>query len=203
MPGAFGGGKLVSTLLAFSRIVDRITAWIGRWISWLILLAVLVSAGNAVMRKAFDISSNAWLELQWYLFGFVFMLAAAYTLQRNEHIRIDILSNMLSKRTRDWIDVLGHVFMLLPLTILMSYLCWIFFWNSVRSGEVSGSAGGLVLWPARLPIFLGFVLLLAQGLSELIKRIAVMQGLIREPYAHAGQHTPVDVRAHVGPRERS
>ncbi|MEZ5922871.1 MAG: TRAP transporter small permease subunit [Hyphomicrobiaceae bacterium] len=177
-------------LLAISRSIDRVSAFIGRHISWLILIAVLVSAGNAIIRKVFDTSSNAWLELQWYLFGAVFMLAAAYTLQRNEHIRIDILSNMLSKRTRDWIDVVGHIVMLLPLAALMSYLCFIFFWNSYQSGEMSGSAGGLILWPARLSIFLGFLLLLAQGCSELVKRIAVIQGLIEDPYLQHGAHAP-------------
>lgn len=172
--------------LAFSRLVDRITTFIGRNVSWLILAAVLVSAGNAIIRKLFDLSSNAWLELQWYLFGAVFMLAAAYTLQRNEHIRIDILSSRFSKRTRILIDLFGHLLMLLPLTILMTYLCWIFFWKAYTSGEISGSSGGLVLWPARLPIVAGFALLFFQGLSEVIKRIAVLRGLIPDPYDQAG-----------------
>jgi TRAP-type mannitol/chloroaromatic compound transport system permease small subunit len=179
----------VQSLLALSRFVDRLTVLVGQHVSWLVLVAVLVSAGNAIIRKVFDISSNAWLELQWYLFGTVFMLAAAYTLQRNEHIRIDILSGRFPKRIRDWIDVAGHALMLLPLCALMSYLCWIFFWKSWVSGEVSGSAGGLVLWPARLAIFAGFVLLLAQGLSELIKRIAVLRGEIEEPYSQHDAHT--------------
>lgn len=180
----------MQALLGLSRSIDRITAFIGRHVSWLVLAAVLVSAGNAIIRKAFDISSNAWLELQWYLFGAVFMLAAAYTMQRNEHIRIDIVSNMLSKRTRDWIDVAGHVLMLLPLATLMSFYCWTFFWKAFTSGEVSGSAGGLLLWPARLAIFLGFVMLIAQGVSELIKRIAVIKGLIEDPYPQHGAHKP-------------
>ena len=175
-------------LLAFSRTVDSITAWIGRRVSWLILVAILVSAGNAIVRKVLDTSSNAWLELQWYLFGAVFMLAAAYTLQRNEHIRIDIVSNRLPRRVRDWIEVAGHALMLLPLALIMTFLCWTFFFKAFTSGEVSGSAGGLPLWPARLAIFLGFVLLLLQGLSELIKRIAVMQGLIPEFHVQSGHH---------------
>lgn len=178
----------MQALLAISRVIDTLTAFVGRWVYWLILAAVLVSAGNAIIRKAFDISSNAWLELQWYLFGAVFMLAAAHTLARNEHIRIDIISNLLSKRTRDWIDVFGHVFMLLPFALLMVFESWPFFYNAYRSGEMSGSAGGLVLWPPRLVLLLGFVLLLLQGVSELIKRIAVIAGAIPDPYADQPAH---------------
>jgi TRAP-type mannitol/chloroaromatic compound transport system permease small subunit len=154
---------------------------------------VLVSAGNAIVRKAFDMSSNAWLELQWYLFGAVFMLAAAYTLERNEHIRIDIISNMLPKRVRDWIDVFGHLFMLLPFAALMVYESWPFFYRSWASGEMSGSAGGLILWPPRLVILIGFVLLLLQGVSELIKRTAVIRGVIPDPYAsQPAHHVPLE-----------
>lgn len=169
-------------LLAASRGIDAFSRFVGLWVYWLILAAILVSAGNAVSRKAFDLSSNAWLELQWYLFASVFMLAAAWTLECNQHIRIDIVSGMLSKRARNWIEIFGHVFMLLPFAAIMTYLCWIFFYKSWLSGEMSGSAGGLVLWPARLVIFVGFAMLLAQGLSELVKRVAVMRGLIRDPY---------------------
>jgi TRAP-type mannitol/chloroaromatic compound transport system permease small subunit len=180
-------------LIALSRGIDAVSAFIGRCVIWLILAAVLVSAVNAVVRKGFDMSSNAWLELQWYLFGAVFMLAAAYTLQRNEHIRIDILSSRLSKRTRDLIDIAGHSLMLLPFTALMIYLCWPFFFGAYRSGEMSGSAGGLIIWPARSFILLGFVLLFAQGISELIKRIAVIRELIPDPYANSeSSHVPVD-----------
>ena len=180
-------------LIALSRGIDAVSAFIGRCVIWLILAAVLVSAVNAVVRKGFDVSSNAWLELQWYLFGAVFMLAAAYTLQRNEHIRIDILSSRLSKRTRDLIDIAGHSLMLLPFTALMIYLCWPFFFGAYRSGEMSGSAGGLIIWPARSFILLGFVLLFAQGISELIKRIAVIRELIPDPYASSeSSHMPVE-----------
>jgi len=180
-------------LIALSRGIDAVSAFIGRCVIWLILAAVLVSAVNAVVRKGFDMSSNAWLELQWYLFGAVFMLAAAYTLQRNEHIRIDILSSRLSKRTRDLIDIAGHSLMLLPFTALMIYLCWPFFFGAYRSGEMSGSAGGLIIWPARSFILLGFVLLFAQGISELIKRIAVIRELIPDPYANSeSSHVPVE-----------
>ena len=175
----------MGALLSVSRGIDAVTAFIGRWVYWLILAAVLVSAGNAVLRKLFSISSNAWLELQWYLFGAVFMLAAAYTLQRNEHIRIDIISNLLSKRRRDWIDVIGHLLFLLPLTVVMirQLVPWVV--AGIQSGEMSANAGGLVLWPARLVILLGFILLFFQGVSELFKRIAVMRGIIPDPYAHS------------------
>jgi TRAP-type mannitol/chloroaromatic compound transport system permease small subunit len=182
----------MGVLLSLSRGIDAVTGFVGRWIYWLILAAVLLSAGNAVLRKLLSISSNAWLELQWYLFAAVFMLAAAYTLQRNEHIRIDIVSNMLSKRRRDWIDVIGHVFFLLPLTVIMirQLLPWVV--AGVQSGEMSANAGGLVLWPARLLILLGFVLLFFQALSELIKRIAAMRGLFPDPYARRDPHLPVE-----------
>jgi TRAP-type mannitol/chloroaromatic compound transport system permease small subunit len=180
-------------LIALSRGIDAVSAFIGRCVIWLILAAVLVSAVNAMVRKGFDMSSNAWLELQWYLFGAVFMLTAAYTLQRNEHIRIDILSSRLSKRTRDLIDIAGHSLMLIPFTALMIYLCWPFFFGAYRSGEMSGSAGGLIIWPARSFILLGFVLLFAQGISELIKRIAVIRELIPDPYASSeSSHMPVE-----------
>lgn len=179
--------------LALSALIDRINAFLGRSVMWLILLAILVSAGNAIIRKAFDISSNAWLELQWYLFGWAFLVAASYTLQRNEHIRIDIVSNALSKKTRNWIDILGHTFMLLPLTVLMIYLSWPFFWRSWLSGERSGSAGGLIIWPGRLAIFVGFVLLFLQAVSELIKRIAIVRGAIPDPTPeHPAHQVPVE-----------
>ncbi|MGE0237912.1 MAG: TRAP transporter small permease subunit [Parvibaculaceae bacterium] len=179
-------------LLALSRWIDAVTAFIGRHVIWLILAAILVSAINAVIRKAFDMSSNAWLELQWYLFGAVFMVAAAYTLQRNEHIRIDIVSGRLSQRTRNWIDIFGHVLMLLPFAALMVYESIPFAWSAWRSGEMSGSAGGLIIWPTRAFILAGFFLLFIQGISELIKRIAVMRGLIPDPHPQHGHHAPLE-----------
>jgi TRAP-type mannitol/chloroaromatic compound transport system permease small subunit len=163
-------------LIAFSRAIDAVNAFIGSAVSWAILLAVLVSAANAISRKAFSLASNAWLELQWYLFGAAFLLAAAYTLQRDEHIRIDIVSNALPKAVREWIDIIGHAFVLIPFTGLMIYECWPFFYSAWRSGEVSGSYGGLPLWPADLIILLGFVLLFFQAISELIKRLAHVLG---------------------------
>lgn len=179
-------------LLALSRMIDAVTAFIGRHIIWLILAAILVSAVNAIIRKAFDMSSNAWLELQWYLFGAVFMMAAAYTLQRNEHIRIDIVSGRLSQNARNWIDIAGHVLMLLPFTALMIYESIPFVLYALRSGEMSGSAGGLIIWPARAFVLAGFLLLFIQGISELIKRIAVMRGLIPDPHPHHGHHAPLE-----------
>jgi TRAP-type mannitol/chloroaromatic compound transport system permease small subunit len=168
-------------LLALSRAIDGVNAFVGRQVSWLILVAVLVSAGNATIRKAFDISSNAWLELQWYLYGAVFMLAAAYTLLRNEHIRIDIVSGRLEKRTRDWIDLICHIFFLLPFTVLLVWLSWPWFFRAYRTGEMSANAGGLIIWPAKFMVLAGFVLLTAQAISEIIKRAAVLRGDIADP----------------------
>lgn len=170
-------------LLTISRVIDAITGAIGRWVSWLLLAAVLISAGNAIIRKAFDISSNAWLELQWYLFGAVFMLAAAYALQKNEHVRIDILSSHWSKKTRDKLDLVLHLIFLVPFAFLMVWLAWPWFWQSFRSGEMSSSAGGLVIWPAKGFILAGFILLSAQAISEIIKRAAIVAGVIEDPEA--------------------
>jgi TRAP-type mannitol/chloroaromatic compound transport system permease small subunit len=167
-------------LLGLSRIIDRINELIGKSVIWLVLLAVLISAANASIRKAFDISSNAWLELQWYLYGTVFMLAAAYTLLRNEHVRIDILSGRLSKRARDWIDLVCHVLFLMPFCVMMVWLSWPWFIRSFRSGEISTNAGGLIIWPAKFMVLAGFILLTAQGISEIIKRIAVIRGMMED-----------------------
>ena len=168
-------------LLRVSGLIDRVTAGIGHGVAWLILVAVLISAGNAAVRKAFDMSSNAWLELQWYLFSAVFLLAASHTLRRNEHIRIDIVSNMLSKRTRDWIDLVGHLVMLMPFVVLMIYEGTPFLLTSFEQQEVSANAGGLILWPVKSLVLLGFGLLFFQGVSEIVKRIAVIRGLIPDP----------------------
>ncbi|MCB1499560.1 MAG: TRAP transporter small permease subunit [Bauldia sp.] len=164
----------MSFALALSRAIDRLTAWIGKASAWLILAAVLVSALNAIVRKAFDYSSNAFLETQWYLFGAVFMLAAAYTLQRNEHVRIDVLSARWSRRTRDWIDLAGHILFLAPFVGVMAWLSFPVFLSSLRSGEVSANTGGLVLWPAKFLIFAGFALLCLQTVSEIVKKIAAL-----------------------------
>jgi TRAP-type mannitol/chloroaromatic compound transport system permease small subunit len=170
----------VQALLAASRAIDAVTGFIGHHLRWLVLATVLVSAVNAVVRKLFDVSSNAWLELQWYLYGAVFLLAAAYVLQRNGHVRIDVVSSRLSERTRQWIDLFCHVLMLLPLVLIMIWLCWPFVIESYRSGEVSSNAGGLIVWPSKLFILLGFALLLLQAISEIIKRIGFLTGALQE-----------------------
>ena len=177
---------LIQGLLPVSRAIDALNQRIGKVLSWLVLAAVLVSATNATIRKVFDTSSNAWLELQWVLFGVVFLLCAPWTLCANEHIRIDIVNNMLPKRVRDWIDIAGHTLFLLPLTLVLIVTGIPFFVRSYQINEQSFSAGGLPQWPAKALIPLAFMLLFLQALSELIKRIAVMRNLIPDP--HAAQH---------------
>lgn len=180
-------------LLAFSRGVDRMNEFIGKFVGWLILLAIFVSAINATVRKLFDVSSNAWLELQWYLYGAAFMGAAAYTLQQNEHIRIDIIYGALKRRTQHWIDLLGHIFFLMPfVTLMVLYLIpWVSL--SARSGEISTNAGGLILWPAKSFLLIGFLLLFFQGLSEIIKKIAVMRGIIEDPSPFVSSHEAAEM----------
>lgn len=168
-------------LLALSRLIDTVNETIGKWVSWAILVAVLVSAGNAVIRKTFNMSSNAWLELQWYLFGAAFLLAAAYTLKQNEHIRIDIVYGMFSRRGQHWIDLLGHIFFLMPFVILMIIYFTEYVELSYRTKEVSSSAGGLILWPAKSLLLVGFAQLGFQGISEIIKKIAIMTGYMDDP----------------------
>jgi len=173
----------LQSLLTLSRAIDAFTRWTGKRLAWLILLAVIVSAVNATVRKVFDTSSNSWLELQWLLFSIVFLLCSPWTLLDNVHIRIDIVNNMLPKKLRDSIDVVGHVLFLLPLTIVMIITGVPFFERSFEINEQSGNAGGLPQWPAKSLIMIGFALLLVQAISELIKRIAVMRGLIPDPHA--------------------
>src|SRR4051812_29478906 len=177
------GGLSLQSLLNLSRGIDAFTKWTGKRLAWLILLAVIVSAINAIIRKTFDTSSNSWLELQWVLFSIVFLLCSPWTLLDNEHIRIDIVNQMLPKRVRDSIDVIGHAVFLLPLTIVMIITGGPFFLRSLEINEQSGNAGGLAQWPAKSLIVIAFTILLVQGLSELIKRIAVMQDLIPDPHA--------------------
>jgi TRAP-type mannitol/chloroaromatic compound transport system permease small subunit len=179
-------GWQVDALLGVSRVIDAITFRIGKTLSWLILAAVIVSAVNAIIRKLFDTSSNSWLELQWVLFGAVFLLVASWTLLDNEHIRIDIVNSMFSQRTRNIIDIVGHALFLLPLTVVMIITSVPFVFKSVQLNEQSMNAGGLPQWPAKMLILLGFTLLFFQAISELIKRIAVMMGVIPDPYHTAG-----------------
>jgi TRAP-type mannitol/chloroaromatic compound transport system permease small subunit len=177
------GGLSLQALLKLSNRIDAFTKWIGKRLAWLILAAVVVSSVNAIMRKSFDISSNSWLELQWVLFSIVFLLCAPWTLLDNEHIRIDIVNNTLPKTVRNVIDVVGHAFFLIPLCVVMIITGGPFFMRSYEINEQSGNAGGLPQWPAKSLIIIAFVFLLVQAISELIKRIAVMRGLIPDPHA--------------------
>jgi len=171
----------MQTLLRISRAIDALNAKIGQALIWLVLVMALVSAGNAAFRYLFNLSSNAWLELQWYLFSAVFLLCAGYTLLNDEHIRIDVVSSHLSRRARIWIDIVGTVFFLLPVSIFIMWLSWPVFMNAWTSQEISSNAGGLIRWPVRLLVPLGFFLLSLQGISEFIKRVAYLRGLIPDP----------------------
>ena len=171
----------MKSLLALSGWMDRISERIGHTIYWLVLVAVLISCINAVVRKAFNWSSNSLLEIQWYLFSAIFLFCAGYTLLKNQHVRIDVISGRLSKRAQAWIDIFGTLFFLLPMAILIMYLSWPVFVQAYERHEVSTNAGGLIIWPARLMVPIGFLLLAAQGISELVKRVAFLQGLIPDP----------------------
>lgn len=173
----------MQSLLKMSRGIDAFTKWTGKRLAWLILIAVVVSSLNAIIRKVFDTSSNSWLELQWVLFSVVFLLCSSWTLLDNEHIRIDIINNLLPKPVRNIIELVGHVVFLMPLTIIMIITGGPFFMRSFEINEQSGNAGGLPQWPAKSLIIIGFTFLLIQGISELIKRIAVMRDLIPDPHA--------------------
>ena len=179
----------MSALLSLSRLIDRLNEKVGHTFLWLVLATVLISAGNAIVRKAFNYSSNAFLEIQWYLFSTIFLFLAGYTLLRNDHVRIDVVAGRLSKRAQIWIDILGTLFFLLPMAILLAWLGWPVFVEALERGEVSTNAGGLIIWPARLLVPIGFVLLALQGVSELIKRIAFLRGLIPDPTEKHGEKT--------------
>lgn len=186
---AIGWVLLFSSVgLVVSKTIDAVTTLIGRYVAWLILLAIIISTVNAIIRKLFDRSSNAWLEGQWVLFGAVFLLCASWTLWSNEHIRIDIVNSRFSKRVRDWIDVLGHGVFLLPLTVIMTYHSWPFFTRSYAINEQSLNAGGLPQWPSKFLVFAGFLVLFFQAVSELIKRVAIMRGEMEDPHAGGGGH---------------
>jgi TRAP-type mannitol/chloroaromatic compound transport system permease small subunit len=165
-------------LLALSAAIDQLNEKVGYVCNILVLLAVLVSAGNAMIRYAFGYSSNGWLELQWYMFAVLVMFGASYTFKRNEHVRVEIFYLFLSERGKLWLDLLGTLFLLIPACLLLSYLSWPFFMQSYAVGEMSGNAGGLVRWPIKLVIPAGFVMLALQGVSEVIKRIAALQGSV-------------------------
>jgi TRAP-type mannitol/chloroaromatic compound transport system permease small subunit len=171
----------VAPLLTLSRLIDRVTEWFGRWVAWLVLAAVLISAINAAVRKAFNTSSNAYLEIQWYLFAAVFLLAAGYTLLRQEHVKIDVISGRFSKRTQIWIDIIGLVCFVLPLVWTVIHLSLPLAIRAYEMNEYSSNAGGLIRWPVFALLPLGFFLLGVQAISELIKRIAFLRGLIPDP----------------------
>ena len=179
-----GLDALLNALLPITRVIDAVNTWLGKRLAWLILAAVIVSAVNATVRKIFDTSSNSWLELQWVLFSIVFLLCSPWTLLANEHIRIDIVNNLLPEvAAQTTIDVVGHAFFLLPLAFIMIITGIPFFLRSFEINEQSGNAGGLPQWPSKALVMIAFTFLLFQGLSELVKRIAVMRNLIPDPHA--------------------
>jgi len=182
-------------LLRLSRAIDKLNSGIGHVVAWGILAAVLISAANAIVRKIWNVSSNSWLEIQWILFGAVFLLCSAWTLLSNEHIRIDIVNNALPKRVRDIIDVFGHLIFLMPMTFVLAYLSWPFFWLSLTQNEQSTNAGGLPVYPAKLLIPLAFTLLFVQAISELIKRIAIIGGQLQDTVSGGGHHDAASAEA--------
>jgi TRAP-type mannitol/chloroaromatic compound transport system permease small subunit len=166
-----------------SGLIDRVNDRVGKLTMWLVLAVVLISAGNAIVRKAFNIGSNAFLEIQWYIFAAIFMLGVGYVMLKNAHVRIDFISSRLSKRTNAWIDAIGIVIFTIPLSIIMIDLGWPLFARALQSGEMSQNAGGLIRWPALMLVPLGFAILLLQSISELIKRIAFLRGVLDEPFS--------------------
>ena len=180
----------MNALLKLSRLIDALTERIGKAARWLVLVVVLISAGNAVMRYTINYSSNAYLEIQWNLFGMIFLSCAGYTLMRNEHVRIDLISGRFSKRGQTWIDIFGILFFLMPMAIAIMVLSWPVFIHALQSNEMSNSAGGLIVWPARLMVPAGFFLLIVQALSELIKRFGFLQGLCPDPTQKRNALTP-------------
>lgn len=180
----------MNALLKFSKLIDALTNLIGKSIIWLVLIVTLISAGNAMMRYTINYSSNAFLEIQWYLFGMIFLLGSGYTLMKNEHVRIDVVSGKFSKRGQAWIDIFGIIFFLMPMAIAIMWMSWPIFLLALHSNEQSNNAGGLTVWPARLMIPVGFFLLVMQGVSELIKRIGFLLGLCPDPTEKPNTLTP-------------
>ena len=190
----------MNPLLSLSRVIDSISTFMGKSTMWLILATTLISAGNAIVRKAFDISSNGLLEIQWYLFAAVFMLGAGFGFLKNSHVRIDFISTNLTDRTRNWVDVLGILVVLFPFCILMIKLSWPVFMGAYNNGEMSQNAGGLIRWPSYLLVPVGFALLMMQGVSELIKRIAFLRCIIEDPIG--GEAAKSDDQKHMDELEK-
>lgn len=180
----------MTSLLKLARLIDRLNTFIAEKISWALMLAVLICVGSALASYFFKAGSNAWYELQWYLYGALFLFSAPYTLRRNEHVRIDVITHRFSKRTQVWIDIFGFIFFLLPMAILILYLSLPYALESIRNQEMSNNAGGLIVWPAKLMIPVGFFLLTLQGFSELIKRFAFLRGLIEASEFEKASATP-------------
>ena len=173
----------MQALLKLSRAIDALSEGVGKATIWLVLVVTLISAANAFVRYTFNYSSNGLLEIQWYLFSAIFLLCAGYTLMRNEHVRIDVISGRFSPRTHAWIDIIGTLFFLAPMAVAVLYLSWPIFINAYLNNEYSSNAGGLIVWPVRALVPIGFSLLILQGVSELIKRFAFLKGLISDPNA--------------------
>jgi len=178
----------MGVLLSFSNAIDKVNEKLGAICNWLVLLSCLVSGGNAMVRYAYDTSSNAWLEVQWYMFAVIVMFGASYTLKRNEHVRVDLLYMVLGRRGQLWIDILGTLVFLLPTCAILAWLSWPFFMQSYNVFEHSSNAGGLLRWPIKLVIIIGFALLLIQGISEIIKQIAVIRGVFVDPRSRPKTH---------------
>jgi TRAP-type mannitol/chloroaromatic compound transport system permease small subunit len=199
----------VSSLLSLSRLIDRLSEFVGRWVAWLVVFAVLISTVNAIVRKAFNYSSNSLLEIQWYLFAAIFLLAAGYTLMRQEHVKIDVISGRFSKRTQIWIDIIGICLFLLPFVVVVFQLVMPLVIRAYETGEMSSNAGGLIRWPVFAMLPIGLVLLGLQGVSELIKRVAFLKGLIPDPTRRQGVKTPEEelaeflLQKEVAAREQS
>jgi TRAP-type mannitol/chloroaromatic compound transport system permease small subunit len=179
----------VNGLLKLSSLIDRLTELVGKSVIWLVLVVTLIGAGNAVMRYTIDYSSNAFLEIQWYLFSAIFLFCAGYTLMRNEHVRIDLIAGRFSRRGQTMIDIFGILFFLMPMAIAVMYMSWPIFVLAYETNEQSSNAGGLTIWPVRLMVPIGFFLLVIQGFSELIKRIGFLQGLCPDPGAKSHHPT--------------
>jgi TRAP-type mannitol/chloroaromatic compound transport system permease small subunit len=177
----------MNALLKLSQLIDSITEFVGKSIIWVVLVVTLISCGNALMRYTINYSSNAFLEIQWYLFAVIFLFGAGYTLKRNEHVRIDLIAGKFSERGQVWIDIFGIIFYLMPMAIAIMWMSWPVFLLAFNSNEMSSNAGGLIVWPARLMVPIGFFLLVMQGFSELIKKVGFLQGLCPNPTVK--QHT--------------